>query len=38
MMDNNGGYHFWGMHMGWWVLILIIIFAIFGFTRLQRRR
>ena len=38
MMDNNVGYYYWGMHMGWWVLILVIVIAIFGFARFQRRK
>jgi Sec-independent protein translocase protein TatA len=37
-MDHNGSYYYWGMHMGWWVLILVIVIAIFGFTRFQRKK
>lgn len=38
MMDNHGSYYYWGMHMGWWVLIVVIVIAIFGFTRFRRRK
>ena len=24
------GYHFWGMHLIWWIFWLLFIFAIFG--------
>jgi len=25
MMNNNGDYYYWGMHMGWWIFILIAV-------------
>lgn len=37
MMNHNGGYHYWGMHMGWWVFILVIVVVLivffFNFTK-----
>ena len=27
-MDNNGQYHFGGMHAGWWVLMLVVLIGI----------
>lgn len=38
----HDGYHFWGMHLIWWFIWLIILFSIFGFfepvrkTRIKR--
>jgi uncharacterized membrane protein len=31
MMHQNGDYHYWGMHMGWWVFLLIIIIVLIVF-------
>jgi cell division protein FtsW (lipid II flippase) len=31
MMHHNGGYHYWGMHMGWWVFILLIVIVLIMF-------
>jgi len=28
MMQHNRGYHYWGMHMGWWVFVLIIVIVL----------
>ncbi len=31
-MHNNQDYYYWGMHMGWWIaipLILIVLMVIF---------
>jgi hypothetical protein len=25
MMHNNEDYYYWGMHMGWWIPILLIV-------------
>jgi len=38
MMNNNGDYHFWGIHMGWWGLILVhvIVIAVL-FTRSRKK-
>ena len=37
MMDNS--YHFGGMHMGWWVFVLIIFFGLLvWFTRFRKRK
>lgn len=35
MMNHNDGYYWWGLHMGWWILIIILViaFAWFGWTR-----
>jgi hypothetical protein len=30
MHDNNGSYYFGGMHMGWWILILVAVVAVVG--------
>ncbi|SRX54835.1 MULTISPECIES: hypothetical protein [Aequorivita] len=37
MMNHNGGYHYWGMHVGWWFFILLIVIVLivlfFNFTK-----
>jgi cell division protein FtsW (lipid II flippase) len=36
MMHNNGDYYYWGMHMGWWIavpLILILLIVLFYNSR-----
>ena len=38
MMENNGSYHYWGMHLGWWVLMLIAVIAIGGWINWSRKR
>jgi len=38
MMNNNGDYYFWGMHMGWWLFILIVVIAIIGWLSWSRKR
>ena len=38
MMHNNENYHFWGMHMGWWVFILVIVILIAGWITWSRKR
>lgn len=38
MMHNNGDYYFWGMHMGWWFLMLVVIIAIIGWLSWSRKR
>ena len=38
MMENHGGYYYWGMHMGWWVLMLIAVIAIAGWIGWSRKR
>jgi len=39
MMNHNGGYHYWGMHMGWWVfaLLIIIVLIVFFFNFTKRK-
>jgi len=39
MMNNNGDYYFGGMHMGWWVFILVAVVALvvwFGRSRARK--
>lgn len=42
MMNHDGGYHYWGMHLGWWVLVLLIVIVLiilfFNFTKRKRNR
>ncbi len=42
MMNHNGGYHYWGMHVGWWIFALIIVIVlivlIFNFTKRKGNR
>lgn len=38
MMDNNEGYHVWGMHMGWWFFILVAVIAVIGWVGWSRKR
>ena len=37
MMHHNTGYHYWGMHMGWWIFVLLIVMVLivlfFNFTK-----
>jgi lipoprotein signal peptidase len=28
MYHNNGNYSFWGMHMGWWFFMFVVVIAI----------
>jgi hypothetical protein len=37
MMDNHGSYYYWGMHMGWWGLILLVLIAV-GWIGWSRKR
>ena len=37
-MDNNGGYSYWGMHMGWWFFTLVVVIAIVGWFTWSRKR
>jgi hypothetical protein len=38
MMHNNGDYYYWGMHMGWWLFILVIAIVITGMFFNSRKR
>ena len=39
MFHGNDDYAFWGMHMFWWLFIIVIILAIFGlFNRYRKRK
>ena len=38
MMNNNGDYNYWGMHMGWWILIVVLAVAFLGFFMNSRKR
>ncbi len=31
MMHRDGGFHFWGMHAGWWFFALFIVIALIVF-------
>lgn len=31
MWHMDGGWHFWGMHMLWWIFWLIVAFAFFAY-------
>ncbi len=37
-MHNNGNYYFWGMHLGWWILILVVVIAIVAWFSWSRKR
>ena len=37
-MHNNGNYYFWGMHMGWWIFMLVAVIAIVGWFSWSRKR
>ncbi len=37
MFHNNGNYSFWGMHMGWWVLMLVVVIALIGWVSRSRK-
>ena len=37
-MENNGSYHYWGMHLGWWVLIVVIVIVLIGYFFNSRKR
>ncbi len=30
MHNNDGSYYFGGMHMGWWILILVLVIVLVG--------
>jgi len=41
--NGNGGMNmedssFWGMHIFWWILIIVFFFAILGWLYLSRKR
>lgn len=38
MRNNHGNYSFWGMHMGWWFFILVVVIAIVGWFSWSRKR
>lgn len=38
MMENNGGYHYWGMHVGWWIFILVIVIVLIVWISQSRKR
>ncbi len=39
MMHNNMDNYFWGMHMGWWFLLLIVVTAFVVFYgRYERKK
>lgn len=39
MMNNNGDYFFWGMHMFWWLFMFVLVVVIFaGFNRFRKRK
>jgi LPXTG-motif cell wall-anchored protein len=38
MLHGNGDYFFGGIHMFWWILLLIVIFAILFWVFRFRKR
>ena len=38
MMDNHESYYYWGMHMGWWVFMLVVVIAVIGWVGWSRKR
>ena len=38
MYNNYGGNYMWGMHMGWWLLILALIIIFAGWFGWFRKR
>jgi hypothetical protein len=37
-MHNNEQYHFWGMHVGWWIFALVLVVAFAGWSVQSRKR
>ncbi len=37
-MHNNGDYYYWGMHMGWWLFMLVFFFAMLVWFASFRKR
>ncbi len=38
MMHDTENYNYWGMHLGWWSLLIIIALIIVGFLLKSRSR
>ncbi len=38
MMNHSDNYFNWGMHMGLWVLIIVVFILIIGWFSLLRKR
>jgi hypothetical protein len=38
MMHNNGDYYYWGMHMGWWVFLVVVFIGIIVWVGWSRKR
>ncbi len=38
MNHDNGDFYYWGMHMGWWFFMLVIVIAIVGWVSWSRKR
>jgi hypothetical protein len=38
MMHNNGDYYFGGMHMFWWISLLVLFFAVIAWYGWLRKR
>jgi hypothetical protein len=38
MNHNNDGYYYWGMHMGWWGLIFVVVVLIAVWFNSARKR
>ena len=37
MMHNNEHYNYWGMHMGWWLFMLVVLIAIVWWVMWSRK-
>ena len=37
-MHNNENYYFWGMHMGWWLFMLVVVIVRVGWLSWSRKR
>jgi hypothetical protein len=37
-MHNHENYYYWGMYMGWWIFILVVIIAIVAWVGWARKR
>jgi Sec-independent protein translocase protein TatA len=38
-MHNNGDNYFWGIHMGWWsfmLVVVIVLVVLFGWSRKRK--
>ncbi|CAN5831478.1 hypothetical protein BH11BAC3_BH11BAC3_36980 [soil metagenome] len=38
MMHNNDQYHYWGMHMGWWILLVAVAVIMYAAVVWARKK